>query len=214
MSQLTPEHINLSIQRALEGQSNLSQGQISARGFSTGTMRRLVNNLCQGVELYMEIGLYCGATFCSSFNKSTVSIGIEDHSQDFSAGFETVKKELQENINSFSDRAKEVKVHYEDCFKMDKTLLPDNIQIYYFDGEHSEESQAKALPHFIDKMADRFIFMVDDFNWPEVFNGTNKGLAALVNKIDIEYYQVLRGYYLQDDPIYHNGMAIYLIKKK
>jgi hypothetical protein len=211
---ITVERVNLSIQRALEGQSNLSQGQIGARGFSTPAMRRLVNNLCQGVDLYLEIGLYCGATFCSSFNKSTTSIGIEDHSQDFSAGFETVKKELQENINSFLDRAKEVKVHYEDCFKMDKTVLPDNIQIYYFDGEHSEESQAKALPHFIDKMADTFLFIVDDWAWPSVFNGTNKGFQEISEKIEIAYHWPLRGYSLQDDPIWHNSVGLFLINKK
>lgn len=213
---MTSEHIQLSIKRALEGQSNLSQEQLAVRGFSCPPIRRLFNHLCniEGGVVYLEVGLFCGATFVSSFNPNLTAIGIEDHSQDFSEGFELVKKELKENIDKFSDRAKEVYVHYEDCFKIDKDNLPDNIDIFFYDGNHSEENQAKALPYFFDKMADKFIFIVDDFNWPEVFNGTNRALAELAEKIDVEYAQVLRGYQLQNDPIWHNGLCVYLIKKK
>lgn len=211
---MTIEHIEQSIQKALRGESNLTEEELSIRGFSTPTMRHLWNNLCNtGSQLtYLEAGLYCGATFCSSFNENTVSIGIEDFSQDFSVS--TVKEELASNCIRFALRSKEHHVIPEDCFAMDKGKLPDNIDIFFYDGNHSEEYQAKALPHFFDKMADRFIFIVDDFNWPEVFNGTSKGLNQLADKIIVERVWALRGYNLQDDPAWHNGLCIYLIKKK
>ena len=152
--------------------------------------------------------------FCSAFNDSLTAIGVEDHSQDFSEGFEQVKKELKENLAEFTPRAKEVKVHFEDCFKMDKSLLPDNIDIYCYDAEHSMESTAKALPYFFDKLADKFILILDDVNWQCVLDGINIALEELKDKIDIEKVWMLRGYNLQNDPIYHNGVAIYLINKK
>lgn len=212
MSQLTPEHINLSIKRALEGQSNLSQSQLAVRGFSTPTIRRLFSNLCNIEGTYLEVGLYCGGTFVSSFNHNLISIGIEDYSQDFSVN--TVKEELQINVVTHGDKAKSVQVIDVNCFSLDKSVLPENIDIFFYDGNHAEEFQANALPHFIDKLANKFIYICDDFNWKEPFEGTNRALESLKDKVEIEYVQVLRGYYLQDDPIWHNGVAIYLINKK
>lgn len=211
---ITTDHINLSIQRALDGQSNLGPGIHEIRGFSTQTIRRLVNNLCQGVETYLEVGLYCGATFCSSFNKNTVSIGIEDHSQDFSAGFETVKNELKESLDKFSDRAKEVHIHYEDCFKIDKSKLPDNINALYYDGEHSAINTAKALPFFIDKMADTFLYIADDVRWSSVMAGLIYGFESVKDKCEMVQEWWLHGDQPSDDPIWHNSVALFLIKKK
>lgn len=211
---MTIEHIEQSIQKALRGESNLTEEELSIRGFSTPTMRHLWNNLCNtGSPLtYLEAGLYCGATFCSSFNENTVSIGIEDFSQDF--GVPTVKDELAENFKRFNPKAKDAHVFDINFFEANKLIYPFPIDIFFYDGNHSEEFQAKALPHFFDNMADRFIYAVDDFNWPDVFNGTNKGLNELADKITVERVWTLRGYNLQDDPVWHNGIALYLIKKK
>lgn len=213
MKNVSIEHIEKSIENALAGKSNLTQDILNVRGFSTPTIRHLFNNLCDIDGTYLEVGLFCGASFCSSFNPNCTSIGVEDHSQDFSAGFELVKQELKENVDRFSERAKEVYVHYVDCFSMDKSVLP-KIDIYSFDGFHSEETQAKALPYFLDNMADRFIWIVDDYNWDYVASGTNIGLQSLSDKIEVEKAWVLRGYHLNNDPIWHNGIVIYLIKKK
>lgn len=211
---ITPEHIQLSIKRALEGQSNLSPEIHDIRGFSTQTIRRLVNNLTQGAQTYMEVGLYCGATFCSSFNSNCTSIGIEDHSQDFSAGFEQVKKELKENVDKFSELAKEVYIHYEDCFKIDKSLLPSGIDMLYYDGEHSAINTAKALPYFLDNMNDTFLYMVDDVRWGSVMAGLIYGFELVNSKCDIIQEFRLYGEQPNDDPIWHNGVALFLIKKK
>lgn len=126
---MTIEHIQQSIQKALGGYPNLTD-ELSIRGFSTPTQRRLMANLCENASIYLEVGLYCGATFCSSFNKGLTAIGIENYSQDFSVS--TVKDELTENLSKFSDNAKEAKVYYEDCYKMDLSALPKNIDILYF----------------------------------------------------------------------------------
>lgn len=213
---ISVEHINKSIEKALRGESNLTQDILNVRGFSTPTIRKLFNCLCDTSEpiTYLEVGLFCGATFCSSFNKNCTSIGIEDHSQDFSEGFEKVKQELKDNLDKFSNRAKEVHVHYEDCFKIDKSKLPNNIDILFYDGYHGEEEQAAALPAFFDKMADKFLWIVDDFNWTYVAKGTDIGLASLKDKINIELCWPLRGYHAENDAIWHNGLNLYLISKK
>lgn len=211
---ITAEHIQTSIDNAVAGKSNLTPEILNVTGFSTPTIRHLFNNLCNINGTYLEIGLFCGASFTSSFNPECVSIGVEDHSQDFSAGFDEVKKQLKENVEKFKDRAKDVQVHYEDCFSMDKSILPDNIDIYCYDAEHSTASTAKALPYLFDKLADKFCLIVDDINWQIVSDGVNISLEELRDKIEIEKVWTLRGYNLQNDPIFHNGVAIYLINKK
>jgi hypothetical protein len=210
---MTVEHIEKSISDAVAGKSNLTPELLNIRGFSTPTIRHLFNNLCSIDGTYLEVGLFCGASFCASFNKNCVSIGVEDHSQDFSAGFEQVKKELKENFSNFKDRAKFANIHYEDCFSMDISVLP-KIDIYCYDAEHSTASTAKSLPYFIDKMANKFVWVIDDINWQMVSDGVDMSLAELQDKIEIEKCWVLRGYHLQNDSIWHNGVKIFLINKK
>lgn len=212
---ITAEHIESSINKALNGVSGIEPQVLNVRGFSTFTIRSLFHALCDTGEplTYLEVGLFCGATFCSSFNKNTTSIGIENHSQDFSAGFDQVKQELKDNVENLKGLGKEVNIIYEDCFEMDISVLPDNIGIYFFDGFHSEDTQRKALPYFLDKMADKFIWVVDDANWDYVASGTKLGLKDLEDKIEIEKSWIL-GEDCHNHPIWHNGVFIYLINKK
>lgn len=209
---MTADHIQQSIDNAIAGISNVSKEILDITGFSTPTIRQLFNNLCDIDGTYLEVGLFCGASFCASFNKNCTSIGVEDHSQDFSAGFEQVKKELEENVDRFSDRSKEVQVHYVDCFKMDKSVLP-KIDIYSFDGFHSFDTQSRALPEFLDNMNDTFCFLVDDYSWNYVKAGTLSGFELLKDKIEIQKQWVL-GEGCNNDPIWHNSVAVFLINKK
>ena len=209
---MTAEHIETSIQKALKAESNLTESELAVGGFSTPTMRHLFNNICNIEGTYLEVGLWMGGTFVASFNKGLTSIGIENYAQDF--GVVGVKDILEANIDKHQGNAKEIQLHFTDCFTIDKSLLPKDIDIFCYDGEHSRENQAKALPYFFDNLAHRFIYLCDDFNWERVSMGTNQALGGLSDKIEIEYCRILRGYHLNDDPVWHNGLAVYLIKKK
>lgn len=210
---ITIEHVETSIQKALKGESNLTERQLAVGGFSTKTMRHLWNNLCN-IEngTYLEVGVWMGGTFIASFNKDLVSIGIENFAQDF--GVVGVKDILEKNLEENTGIAKEIHLHYEDCFKIDKSILPDNIDIYFFDGKHDYDCQAQALPYFFDKMADTFLFIVDDWAWKPVFEGTNFGFNELKDRMQIIQHWPLRGYNLENDPVFHNGVALFLINKK
>lgn len=209
---MTVDHIEKSIERALAGQSNLTESELSVGGFSTPTMRHLFNNICNIKGNYLEVGLWMGGTFVASFNKDLTSIGIENYSQDF--GVVGVKDILEANIGKHVGNAKEVYTHFTDCFTMDRSVLPKDIDIFFYDGVHHEFEQAMALPTFIDNMADTFIFLVDDANWKQVFDGTNKGIESLKDRINVDKVWALRGYQLENDPVWHNGVLVYLINKK
>lgn len=205
------EHIENSISKALEGNSNLTNKELSVGGFSTPTMRHLFNNLCNIDGKYLEVGLYMGGTFVASFNKNLLSIGVEDYSQNF--GVSEIKETLKSNINNHCNRAKQVDLYFDDFFKIDTNEFPKEIDILFYDGNHDEEYQAKALPFILDNMADKFIMLVDDYNWESVSNGTKKALDELSDKIKIEQFWHLKGRSNNDDEIWHNGVSIFLINK-
>jgi len=48
-----------------------------------------------------------------------------------------------------------------------------------YDGNHTDESHYRALSHYYDCLDDVFIYIVDDWNWLEVRNGTNNAIQNL-----------------------------------
>jgi len=208
---ITEQHVVESIENAIDGKSNLTEQQLSVGGFSTKTMRHLWNNLCDIDGVYLECGLFKGGTFVASFNKNCQSIGIEDYSQPF--GESNVKSILEENIEANKGLSKDCKVFFEDCFSIDKAKLPSNIDILFYDAEHSAESQSKALPYFLDNMNQTFLYVVDDANWSDVYRGTMDGLEQVKDKIVVLRDWHISGELSNDDSIWHNGIMIFLCQK-
>ncbi len=208
-------HVDDSIAKALRHESGIDESVLTLTGFSTGVMRRLMNNLCRLPKddpAYLEIGLYAGATFCAAINNNPklTAIGIEDFSQPF--GRKNIREELENNIARYRHDACDVTIIDADCFVVS---VPEQqvLDIFFYDGEHSVESQSKALPHFLDAMAPLFLFVIDDTNWKTVQDGTRAGFDALAGKVAINKTWVLTGAKAQDDPIWHNGMHLYACSK-
>lgn len=206
-------HIAKSIERALRGESYLDPDVLEIKGFATPTMRHLFSNLCHIKDLvYLEIGAHCGASFVSAFNNNPIhAIGIDDFTQPFNEP--DFRQQLADNLNRWKDTAKKVDFYDTDCWKLDRDLLPW-VDVFYYDGEHSYASQARALPAFVEQMSPNFIYIVDDFQWDDVKRGTEDGLKALHPYIKIEQEWHLQGEDGRNDhPIWWNGLAIYLISK-
>jgi hypothetical protein len=224
---MTPDqfaaHVDQSIARALRHDSHIDESILSLTGFSTGIQRRLVSNLAHLPKenpRYLEIGLYAGATFCAAINNNSklFAVGVEDFSQPF--GQEGIRDHLFLNVRTHmaaTDEEGDVRILERECFALEPGEIAEAagglIDIYFFDGEHSRESQGRALPHFIDAMAPLFLFMVDDANWATVREGTADGFAALRDRVKIEREWHLVGEKKQDDPIWWNGVSLYLCSK-
>lgn len=213
---LTVEHVKESIARGLHGCAHFDEAVWNIHGFATQAMRRMFSNLCRLEDLkYLEVGTYCGATFVSAFNNNPIhAIGIDNFSQTWSPGRD-IKAEFVANKERFTNPiTKSVNFFEGDCFNPELlSQIGPGVDIFYFDGDHTREAQAKALPHFFDLLANIFLFIVDDYNWPDVKNGTDDGLNAVASKITVIYSRILTGEIAQDDPVYHNGMALFLCRK-
>jgi asparagine synthetase A len=84
-----------------------------------------------------------------------------------------------------------------------------------YDGEHSYDSHYKALPYYIDCMDDIFIFVIDDWNWEQVRESTNKSIEDL--KLKVLWKKEIK---LSDDnstthekTTWWNGIGIFLLQK-
>jgi len=186
-------HVDRSIQRACNDDSSLPpllayESVVEAHlntsekliGFSGYRFRHMMNNICSlpGVN-YLEVGTYKGSTLISavSGNESSLSsINAIDNFSEFSIKTNP-KNELIQNIERFLPNAK-INFYEEDCFKFNVKKLP-KIDVFFYDGEHSEESQYKAFVHFYPSLADTFITVIDDWEQEGVRKGTRRAWEEL-----------------------------------
>ena len=170
--------IDTSFYNAENNISKITSDIISMQGMSGTKTRHFYNNLLNTDDSrYLEIGTWKGSSVCSAMygNKAKV-VCIDNWSEfggpkdDFLINFEKFKGE---NEATFIEN---------DCYNVDVSVLP-KFNIYMYDGNHTNESHYKALLHYYDCLDDIFIFIVDDWNWKDVRDGTIKSIEKLHLKI-------------------------------
>jgi hypothetical protein len=205
---LNPSHVANSIAAAMAGESKLEPWVLKITGFSTPTMRHLVNNLgnVQKRLHYVEAGAYCGGTAVSAVNgnENVTAYVYEDFSQPFD--LPNVKEQLLANVK----KASQLYLIEGDFFKAE---LPAMVDIYFYDGNHDEDNQARALLRVADRLQNVSLFLVDDYNWPEVQKGTKRALESVKDKFRVAARWILEGDKKQDDKIWHNGLAIFMLAR-
>ena len=98
----------------------------------------------------------------------------------------------------------------QDCFSFNPIERGiSNIDVYFYDGEHQEINQYRALQHYYDAMADTFIFMVDDWSWAKVQNGTYRA----INELGFKTLHKQEFYGSDDSNGWWNGCGIFVLQK-
>ncbi len=213
------EQIKEAIEKAKRLESKLTRDVIdSVGGFTSPHIRHLLNNLGSISNKYFEIGVHLGATFVSACYKNFQDFAninpIIFCADNFS--------EFNENdpFKDFVENCKKYNINYyltiADCFIDNPTYTigfgkgilmaqPNNIDLYLYDGNHADWAQKKAITHFYSAMANEFIFLADDYDWQQVYEGTQAGLKEM--DAEILFEQTLTG------TEWHNGLYIALLKK-
>jgi len=173
--------IDTSFKNAENNFSKITDDIINMDGMSGIKTRHFYNNLLNTEDArYLEIGTWKGSSVCSAMcgNKAYV-VCIDNWSEfggpknEFLANFERYKGE---NNATFIEN---------DCYKVDISELSklSKFNIYMYDGNHSNESHYNALLHYYNCLDDIFIFIVDDWNWEDVRNGTINSIKKLNLKV-------------------------------
>jgi hypothetical protein len=174
--------IENSFQNAENHISKITDDIIQMEGMSGTKTRHFYNNLLNTEDArYLEIGTWKGSSVCSAMcnNKATV-VCIDNWSE-----FGGPKLEFIANFEKFKGENKAIFIEG-DCFKINVSRLMTQISkfnIYMYDGNHTNESHYKALLHYYDCLDDMFIYIVDDWNWEDVRNGTLTAIQNLNLKV-------------------------------
>lgn len=174
-------HVESSIDNAEKHISKLPKQVIELEGMSSPKVRHFLNNICsRDGTRYLEVGVWKGSTFISALYGNESSIVVADAIDDFSE-FYGPYEEFKINCRN---------VLYEQFFNFHKNRfqnvqpnLSPPINTYFYDGNHSHESQRDALLHFYPCLDSQFIYIVDDWSFPDVKPGTMDAIDKLGCKI-------------------------------
>lgn len=161
-------HVKKSINDASQGKSKLSSELLKLYGPNDGASgikeRHLLNNLCSlpGTR-YLEIGVFHGSTFTAALFNNSANI-LDAVAVDNWAQFGNNKESFLNKAYRFLPQ-NSFRFIEQDAFSID---LAKNFEypvtVYFYDGDHSYESQYKAFTYFNSVFANTFIAIVDDWN--------------------------------------------------
>jgi hypothetical protein len=177
-------------------------------GMSGIKTRHFYNNLMNSPDArYLEIGTWKGSSVCSAMCGNKAKIVCIDNWSEFGGP----KGEFLINFEKFKGDNDATFIEY-DCFKVDVSTLP-KFNIYMYDGNHSNESHCNALMHYYDSLDDIFIYIVDDWNWVDVRNGTNNAIKKLNLQVLYEKEIRLTNNNSTTTGEWWNGIYVAILKK-
>jgi hypothetical protein len=208
------QHIESAFERAERGESKITDEILNMDGMSGKQTRHFYNNLLNKDDArYLEIGTWKGSSVCSAMcgNKATV-VCIDNWSQ-----FDGPRLEFMKNFYTYKGD-NNAEFIQEDCFEVDISQLP-KFNIYMYDGNHLESSHYKALVHYYDCLDDMFVFIVDDWNWKGVRDGTYDSFKLL--KLSVLYEREIKTTNDDTHPVWgteeqkkwHNGIYVAILQK-
>jgi hypothetical protein len=166
------KHVTESIEKAEKLESKLTGDVLKLPGYSGLKVKHFLNNLLTERKLnYLEVGVFRGSTFCSAlYNNTQNAYAIDNWSE-----FGNYRNEFHENTRKYVD-LDFVQIIEEDCFSVDLKQFKHKIDVFFYDGNHSAESQEKALTYFYPVLKKNFIYIGDDYNWSDVRKGCQSGI--------------------------------------
>ena len=90
-------------------------------------------------------------------------------------------------------------------------MVSCKFNVFFFDGDHTLEAHILSLVYFYEVLDNEFVFIVDDWNWQFVREGTYKSIELC--NLTIKYKKEI----LTDDNdknYFWNGMCIFILIKQ
>jgi hypothetical protein len=205
--------IDTAFQNAEHGVSKITTDIINIDGMSGTKTRHFYNNLLNIEDArYLEIGTWKGSSVCSAMYENKAKVVCIDNWSEFGGP----KNEFLLNFEKFKGENDAIFIE-SDCYKVDILSL-SKFNIYMYDGNHTNESHYKALLHYYNCLDDIFIFIVDDWNWQDVRDGTNNSIKKL--DLQVLYEKEIRLTWdnshtpiAQARPNWWNGIYVAILQK-
>jgi hypothetical protein len=198
--------------------SNTTEGDeiLNYKGMTGKKTRHLYNNLMEYPNAkYLEIGTWYGSSSISAVYKNKLeALFIDNWSQ-----FNGDKNIFSDAIEKYLDNDSKCELLESDCWKVNTDKIRKDFNIYLYDAGHTEEDHCKALTYYYDNLEDNFIFIVDDWCWGDVRDGTWRGIKE--KNLKVRYCQEI---YVSDEEkigfpnhvgkeTWWNGVALFVLEK-
>jgi hypothetical protein len=214
MFEVYKTHIEKSLEDAENYKSKITDEIINMEGATGHKTRHFYNNIVNIEDArYLEIGTWKGSSVCSAmYNNKANVVCIDNWSQGGGP-----KEEFLENFKKFKGENNALFIE-NDCFTLNISTLP-KFNIYMYDGCHAYQSHSNALTYYYNCLDDIFIYIVDDWNWKDVREGTYDGIKKC--NLKVLYEKEIR--LTNDDshtptPIatstWWNGICVYILQKQ
>lgn len=171
---------------ANSGQSTLPDWILSMEGMSGRKYRTLINRLVATTEdaRYLEVGSWLGSTASAALFDNHVSEAccIDNWSQftepEVIGSSEAPSREaFERHVQRAANKTTRFWLVEADFREVDFLTL-GAFNIYLFDGPHQVQDQFDGIVLAQPALDSVFTLVVDDWNWPEVREGTDAALAA------------------------------------
>lgn len=206
-----------SLQAAINVRSKLPQEIRAIEGMSGQKYRTLINTLVGAIDRarYLEIGSWLGSTATAAiYGNEVEAVAIDNWSQ-----FSGSKERFLANVGKATSRVARCELIEDDFRSVDYRAL-GKFNVYFFDGPHHEHDHTDAMLVVQPCLAERFVLVIDDWNWPTVRLGTMAGLVAARCQVEASLQVrttnndtlVTKGSQIQRD--WHNGYLVAVVRKK
>lgn len=168
--------LDRALRDALMLKSKLPDWVLAMPGMSGRKYRRLINNLVGLAPRarYLEVGSWAGSTACSAmFANSCACTCIDNWSQ-----FGGPKDAFETHTNAARSDAVAFTAIEQDFRQQDFAAI-GKYNIYLFDGPHEFQDQLDGVTMAQPALDDEYVQIVDDWNWPQVREGTVAALTSL-----------------------------------
>jgi hypothetical protein len=207
----------------IKNELTLNEELLQYPGMSGVKTRHLYNNICnlygrKGVPVnYLEIGVWNGSSSIAAMFKNFIqdSLFIDNWSQ-----FNGDRSIFIKAMEKYKTKTSKYNFIENDCWKVDTNILPKKyFNIYLYDGDHTELDQYLALAHYLDVLQDTFIFLVDDWNFMHVRDGTFRAIRELNLTVNFRYENFISREHLSGMPnhegkkTFWNGCGIFVLTK-
>ncbi len=196
--------------------SGVPSVNIKIPGLTSRRVQTLLNLIAKKSNLYMELGSGLGATLCSVLYKNNINaIAIDNWEQNIQPARKDLPNLPDNQFDMFyknvqdSKGPNDVQIINEDLFYVDPSKY-SNVDFWFYDGPHDQESTAKAIIRYAPCLADQSVLIFDDANWQGVVDGAREGVnqAGLV----VNYEKIVLGD--EEDPNgWWNGLYIMVVEK-
>ncbi len=210
--------------RIADEATDFTDGFYGIPGMSGQRYRRFINHLIGALEhpSYLEVGLWAGSTLCSAIARNHVrAVGVDNWQGVLTAGGQfkpAPKVQFYQNLNWTLEVSPDaaVTIVHEDYHEVDYADL-GKFDVFLFDGPHSAAEQQDGIRLALSALAEEFVLIVDDWNWPEVREGTRAAIRDC--DLSLGFAKEIRtnwdGNYSQNqvlDP-WHNGVFIGVMRQ-